>query len=47
MKVRNDSSDEILIRVSFRLKIGELIDSNIMQLLPLEFGKNISKIVNG
>lgn len=31
-------NDDLLIKISFRLRIGELIDSNIMQLLPLEFG---------
>ncbi|MBN8199600.1 flagellar motor switch phosphatase FliY [Bacillus sp. NTK034] len=34
-------ADDMLIRISFRLKIGSLIDSNIMQLLPLEFGKSL------
>lgn len=34
-------SEEMLARISFRLKIGNLIDSNIMQLLPLEFGKSL------
>lgn len=33
--------DEYLIKVSFRLKVGELIDSNIMQLLPFDFGKEL------
>ncbi|MCM3704187.1 MULTISPECIES: flagellar motor switch phosphatase FliY [Cytobacillus] len=33
--------DDMLVRISFRLKIGSLIDSNIMQLLPLEFGKSL------
>ncbi|WP_212391173.1 flagellar motor switch phosphatase FliY [Sporosarcina beigongshangi] len=33
--------DELSIKVSFALKVGELIDSNIMQLLPLTFGKNL------
>ncbi|EWG11966.1 flagellar motor switch phosphatase FliY [Cytobacillus firmus] len=33
--------EEMLVRISFRLKIGSLIDSNIMQLLPLEFGKSL------
>jgi flagellar motor switch protein FliN len=33
--------DEILVKVSFRLKIGDLIDSSIMQLLPIEFAKNL------
>ncbi|MFJ7970808.1 flagellar motor switch phosphatase FliY [Psychrobacillus sp. NPDC096389] len=40
-------SDEMLIKVSFRLKIGELIDSNIMQLLPLQFGLNLVKSLMG
>ena len=30
-----------LIKVAFSLKVGDLIDSEIMQLLPFEFGKNI------
>ncbi|CAM3419113.1 flagellar motor switch phosphatase FliY [Cytobacillus oceanisediminis] len=34
-------SDDKLVRISFRLKIGSLIDSNIMQLLPLDFGKSL------
>lgn len=33
--------DDMLVKVSFRLKVGELIDSDIMQLLPLEFGKSL------
>ncbi len=33
--------DEYLIKVSFRLKVGELIDSSIMQLLPYDFGKEL------
>lgn len=34
--------DDILVKVSFRLKIGDLIDSNIMQLLPLHFAKSLT-----
>ncbi len=30
-----------LIRVSFNLKVGELIDSNIMQLFQIDFGKGL------
>lgn len=30
-----------LISVSFNLKVGELIDSDIMQLFPIDFGKNL------
>ncbi|MBO0585774.1 flagellar motor switch phosphatase FliY [Sporosarcina sp. E16_8] len=33
--------DDLLIKVSFTLKVGDLIDSNIMQLLPLGFGKKL------
>lgn len=33
--------NELMIKVSFDLKVGSLIDSNIMQLFPLEFGKNL------
>ena len=33
--------DDPLIKISFRLKIGELIDSNIMQLLPIHFAKEL------
>ncbi|QED47551.1 flagellar motor switch phosphatase FliY [Cytobacillus dafuensis] len=36
-------SDDILAKISFRLKIGDLIDSNIMQLLPLQFAKSLVK----
>nr|WP_253288856.1 flagellar motor switch phosphatase FliY [Amphibacillus sp. MSJ-3] len=34
-------NDDILIKVSFQLKIGELVDSNIMQLLPPSFAKEM------
>lgn len=33
--------DDILVKVSFSLKIGNLIDSNIMQLLPVTFAKSL------
>jgi flagellar motor switch protein FliN len=36
-------NEDIFIRVSFRLKIGDLIDSNIMQLLPVDFAKELVK----
>jgi len=35
--------DDILVKISFRLKIGDLIDSNIMQLLPLHFAKSLTQ----
>ncbi|WP_421101207.1 flagellar motor switch phosphatase FliY [Sporosarcina psychrophila] len=33
--------DDLMIKVSFALKVGDLIDSNIMQLVPLGFGKKL------
>ncbi|WP_409253710.1 flagellar motor switch phosphatase FliY [Bacillus sp. SCS-153A] len=32
---------DLLTKISFSLKVGELIDSNIMQLLPLDFAKQL------
>jgi len=39
--------DDLLVKVSFRLKIGDLIDSNIMQLLPLKFSLKLVKGLMG
>lgn len=40
-------NEELFVQVSFRLKIGTLIDSNIMQLLPLKFAKDlIDELIN-
>ncbi|WP_458413891.1 flagellar motor switch phosphatase FliY [Schinkia sp. CFF1] len=33
--------DEVLIQISFNLKIGELIDSDIMQILQVDFAKEL------
>jgi flagellar motor switch protein FliN len=33
--------EDLLVKVSFRLTIGNLVDSNIMQLLPLPFAKTL------
>lgn len=35
------SPDERMVRISFRMAIGDLIDSRIMQLLPIDFAKNL------
>lgn len=43
----NIPDDELLVKISFRLRIGELIDSNLMQLLPLKFSKKIVKSLMG
>ena len=41
------ADEDLLAKVSFRLKIGTLIDSNIMQLLPLLFAKDlINELMN-
>ncbi|MFB5281453.1 flagellar motor switch phosphatase FliY [Peribacillus sp. Hz7] len=34
-------NEDPLVKISFRLRVGELIDSNIMQLLPLPFAKGL------
>ncbi|MFD1774382.1 flagellar motor switch phosphatase FliY [Paenibacillus rhizophilus] len=39
--------DETLIRISFRLIIGDLIDSTIMQLLPVQFAKDMVTMLLG
>lgn len=48
--LKDNNFDEFLngtfVRISFKLKIGELIDSNIIQLYPLEFAKEICSIFN-
>ena len=36
-----------IIKISFKMEIGEFIDSNIMQLIPIEFGKDmVSQLMN-
>ena len=39
--------DQDVVNISFNLKIGELVDSTIMQILPVETGKKIVKIMMG
>ena len=40
--------DQVFIKVSFRLIIGDLIDSTIMQLLPVDFAKEmVDSLING
>ncbi len=46
--VDNIPESELIIKVAFTLKVGDLIDSEIMQILPFEFGKKIvGKLLNG
>ena len=39
--------DEPIVRVNFRMTIGNLVDSNIMQILPVPTAKKISSIMMG
>ena len=43
----NIPDDDLLVKISFRLRIGDLIDSNLMQLLPLKFSQKIVKSLMG
>lgn len=37
----NDSTADVYVKVSFQLQVGNLIDSNIMQLMPVPFAKQL------
>lgn len=39
--IKNVPEDDILVKISFRLKVGALIDSNIMQLVTVPFAKSL------
>ncbi|WP_286883683.1 flagellar motor switch phosphatase FliY [Aneurinibacillus sp. UBA3580] len=39
--MENIPEDDILVKISFRLKVGSLIDSNIMQLIPVPFARSL------
>lgn len=39
------NTEEVLVKVSFRIKVGELIDSNIMQLIPVSFAKHMVQLL--
>lgn len=39
--------DEQIVRVSFKMTIGNLVDSNIMQILPLKTARKIVSIMTG
>lgn len=41
------TEDEQIIEVAFRITIGDLVDSNIMQILPIATGKKLSSIMMG
>lgn len=35
------NSEEMVVKISFRMEVGEVIDSEIMQLLPIDFAKEL------
>ncbi|EHJ01518.1 CheC, inhibitor of MCP methylation / FliN fusion protein [Clostridium sp. DL-VIII] len=39
--------DQPIVRVSFKMTIGDIVDSNIMQIFPIETAKNIVAIMTG
>ena len=39
--------DEPIVRVSFKMTIGDIVDSNIMQIFPITTAKNIVAIMTG
>ena len=41
------SEDEPIVRVSFKMTIGDIVDSNIMQVFPIRTAKNIVAIMTG
>lgn len=40
-EVAKGSGEDVFVRVAFNLKVGDLIDSNIFQLIPLNFAKDL------
>lgn len=46
-KAENLPPEDVFIKISFRLTIGDLIDSTIMQLLPVSFAKDMVSILMG
>ncbi|WP_010630946.1 flagellar motor switch phosphatase FliY [Sporolactobacillus vineae] len=37
--------DQVMFEVSFKLRIGNLVNSNIMQLMPVKFGKELVEVL--
>ncbi|MTT32269.1 flagellar motor switch phosphatase FliY [Terrilactibacillus sp. BCM23-1] len=45
--IENLPEDDMMLQISFDLKVGSLIDSNIMQIIPLDFAKTlVEKLLN-
>lgn len=47
LKKMEELKDSIIIKVSFRLMVGNLIDSNMIQLIPLSFAKEMVQQITG
>lgn len=46
-KKLEELDEEVILEISFRLKVGNLIDSNMIQFIPLSFGKDmIQKVLS-
>ncbi|MFD2628395.1 flagellar motor switch phosphatase FliY [Oceanobacillus kapialis] len=46
--LKDKFSEDAYVKVFFELKVGELIDSNIMQLMPMSFAKKlVDELLNG
>ena len=45
--VKSFSTDSTFVKIEFRMQIGELIDSTIMQLYPIDFAKSLYEIFMG
>lgn len=45
--IGNIPEDDVFVKISFRLKIGDLIDSNIMQLLTVPFARELVRTLIG
>ncbi|MBD1224175.1 flagellar motor switch phosphatase FliY [Virgibacillus halodenitrificans] len=47
-ETKNMFNEEAYVKVFFHLKVGTLIDSNMMQLMPIHFAKDlVSQLLNG
>ncbi len=44
-KKLEELGDDIIIEIAFRLKIGDLIDSKMIQFIPLSFGKEMIEMI--
>lgn len=43
--IDNLQNEKMLLKISFRMRVGDLIDSNIMQLIPIPFAKKMGQML--